>query len=230
MAVNHFKQFETVAQYEAYIQPDDYAKPLVALVDETDTVMFPQGGGGGGGDCETLIGLIERNILDLTIPEGTSEIGANAFYNYNNLMSVEIPDTVNTIGDYAFQSCSGLTSVTIGNGVNEIGIRAFYGCSGLTSVEIPDSVSLIGNNAFEGCNDLTSVTIGNGVIEIGDQAFYQCNSLESVTVNATTPPTLGIEAFLYTHLYAIYVPAESVEDYKAASGWSDNEDIIQAIP
>jgi hypothetical protein len=50
-------------------------------------------------------------------------------------------------------------------------------------------------------------------------------------VQATNPPTIGIDVFKNTHAnLVIYVPSESVDTYKAASGWSTYADRIQAIP
>jgi hypothetical protein len=55
--------------------------------------------------------------------------------------------------------------------------------------------------------------------------------LTSITCNATTPPTLeDAFAFENTDNCPIYVPAESVDTYKAASGWSTYADRIQPIP
>jgi len=66
------------------------------------------------------------------------------------------------------------------------------------------------------------------VTSIGVMAFTFCSGLASVTVNATTPPTLGSSAFNGTAAaLKIYVPAESVDDYKTA--WSAYADKIEAI-
>ena len=89
----------------------------------------------------------------------------------------------------------------------------------------------IGKDAFASCSSLTSATIPEGVTSIEGWSFLNCTSLTSVTVLATTPPALGTEAFSNTHSdLKIYVPAESVDAYKAASGWSDYASKIQAIP
>lgn len=265
MAVNHFKEFGTVAEYEAYIQPDDYAKPLVALVDETDTVMFPQGGGGGTGNpilksdevddysggaafnalsqitgVEFPSGITSidneafykcSSLTSVSIPSGVTSIGKAAFQNCSLLESVTIPSSVTALGESAFQYCYALTSVTIPEGVTSILKNAFYGCTLLTSVSIPSGVTSIGNGAFQNCSSLASVTIPEGVTSIGSKSFNACRALTSVTVRATTPPTLGTNAFQDTHAnMVIYVPAESVADYQAASGWSTFASKIQAIP
>ena len=135
-----------------------------------------------------------------------------------------------TTGYNAFYNCRGLTSITIPDTVTSIGYSAFNSCSGLTSVTIPDSVTSIGNGAFLDCTSLTSVNIGNGVTSIDMQTFYGCTGLTSVTIQATTPPTLGKNAFYNTNNCPIYVPAASVDAYKAATKWSIYTDRIVAIP
>ena len=141
-----------------------------------------------------------------------------------------IPNSVTRIDTYAFQY-SGLTgSFVIPNTVTSIGHSVFAFSTGLTSVTIPNSVTEIGVSAFRGCSGLTSVTIPNSVTSIGTFAFTGCSALTSITVEATTPPTLGYGVFDSTNDCPIYVPAESVETYKAASGWSYYASRIQAIP
>jgi len=140
-----------------------------------------------------------------------------------------IPNTVTSIGNRAFDGCSGLRSLTIPSSVTSIGQNVFYNCSGLRSLTIPSSVTSIGNWAFYYCSGLTSVTIGSGVTSIGNDAFNLCRGLTSVTIEATTPPTLGTSAFDSTNNCQIYVPAASVDAYKAATNWSSYASRIQAI-
>ena len=117
------------------------------------------------------------------------------------------------------------------DGVTTINFYAFDRCVNLTSVEISNSVTAIGESAFNNCVRLTSLTIPNSVTSIANFAFQSCSGLLSVTVQATNPPTIGTNVFSYTHAnLVIYVPSESVDTYKAASGWSTYADRIQAIP
>jgi hypothetical protein len=138
-----------------------------------------------------------------------------------------IPDSVTTIGYAAFYNCYSLTSVTIGDSVTTIGYKAFWHCSSLTSVTIPDSGTLIGSYTFERCDSLTSVTIGDGVTTIGDEAFAYCPKLHYVSCKPTTPPTLGNNAFSEDNLQYIYVPSESVEEYREATRWRYYEEYIE---
>jgi hypothetical protein len=154
--------------------------------------------------------------------------GRLTFRECSHLVSITIPDSVTSIAREAFYQCSGLTSVTIGNGVTSIGSSAFS-VSGLININIPSGVTSIDGRAFQECGSLTSVTIPDSVTSIGFQAFALCNNLTNVTVNATTPPTLGGNAFNETNNCPIYVPAASVNAYKAAANWSTYASRIRAI-
>ena len=133
------------------------------------------------------------------------------------------------ISSNTFQSIYALKTLVIPDGVTSIGEEAFSYCSGLTSVNIPSTVTSIGRSAFYICRTLTSVTIPDSVTSIGQYAFAYCVNLASVTVKATTPPTLGADALTSTNNCPIYVPAASLNTYKAASGWSTYASRIQAI-
>jgi len=155
-----------------------------------------------------------QQIVDRTVTEITAEDLAG----------------VTSIRDSAFRSCTGLTSITIPDSVTGIGNFAFYDCRSLTSINIPNSITNIGNYAFINCYSLTNIVIGNGVTSIGSQAFYSSNNLTSITILVTTPPTLAnANAFDNTNDCPIYVPAASVEAYKAATNWSSIASRIFAI-
>ena len=190
-------------------------------------------------------------LTEYTIPEGVTSIGDEAFAFCPSLTSVTIPDGVTSIGYQAFAWCESLASVTIPYSVTSIGFLAFAFCpsltsfcgkfasedgrcliwgadlcyfapAGLTEYTIPDSVTSIGGLAFNYCTSLTSITIPDSVTSIGDGAFGYCLSLTSVYCKATTPPTGGYCMFDdNASRRKIYVPTESVEEYKAAEGWSE---------
>ena len=173
----------------------------------------------------TFIG-IEMDIEKAEI----KKLGA-VFDGCSCLTGMIIPDNVTSIGGYTFEGCESLTSITIPDSITSIGEAAFVACFSLTSIRIPDSVTSIGEAAFGVCSGLTNVTIGSGVTSIGDDAFTQCRKLTSVTVEAATPPTLGSEVFFRNGSgRKIYVPAASVEAYKAAANWSAYASYIEAIP
>ena len=92
-------------------------------------------------------------------------------------------------------------------------------------------VTSIGDSAFDTCESLSSVTIPSSVTSIGDSAFTSCRMLESVTVLATDPPEGGVGMFerCYGGLFAIFVPQDSVENYRSADGWNAYVKNIRAI-
>ena len=124
---------------------------------------------------------LDENAMSVTIPDGVTRIGWNAFENCKSLSSVEIPSSVTEIGASAFWGCESLSSVVIPSSVTLIDNCAFSGCTALSSVEIPEGVTIC-CYAFERCTALASVVIGAGVTAIGWYAFRDCTSLASVVI------------------------------------------------
>ena len=192
-------------------------------------------------------------ILSIDIPTSVESIGENAFEEVKHINYTGNAEDTNEnnwgalnrngIFDNGFLYTDGTKTTLIGaditiignnviipNSVTTIGNRAFNGCTSLTSVTIPDSVTSIGNLSFLNCTGLTSITMGNSVTSIEYGALNGCTSLTSITSLNTTPPILGNSSTLPSHTtYTIYVPAESVDSYKAKQFWSNHASQIQAI-
>ena len=167
-------------------------------------------------------------LTSVTLEDGMSTIDSNAFYGCSSLTAITIPQSVKAINGSAFESCTSLTGVTFNTTAVSIGDHAFQGCNGLTEITLP--ATTIGEYVFQSCGQLRTVDIGDGVTSIGNSVFSGCANLSSVTVRAHTPPTLSALAFQGTAKgLTIYVPANSVEQYKTTLGWRDYADKIQAI-
>lgn len=209
-------------------------------------------------DSVTSIGFMSLcgcyGLTSITIPSGVTSIGdtalsncsgltsvtfarnsqlriisANCFVDCDNLRSITIPNGVTTIGINAFWGCDKLTDVNIPNTVTTIGADAFGYCRVLSGVTIPSGVTVIGDYTFQRCNALKTITFPSGTTSIGHGALYYCTSLNRITCLATTPPTLDETAFYNTNNAPIYVPSQSVNAYKSASGWSNYSSRIRAI-
>ena len=170
-------------------------------------------------------------------------VGVDAFRNYTGFSSVEFPVSVTQISGGAFSGCSILRDVELPPYLTVIGSYAFDGCRNIVGTEtiptsstykalrIPDTVTDIDEYAFAYCTSIQAVHVGTGITYIGYRAFYGDSALVHFIIDATTPPTLGANAFNGANAYLkIYVPSASVSTYKAASGWSTYSSRIQAIP
>ena len=162
------------------------------------------------------------SLTSVTFPNSVTSLGMGVFSKCTGLISVTIPNTVADIGDSTFSGCTSLTSVIIPNSVTSIRNFAFSNCSNLVSVTIPNSVTYIGQGSFNGCSNLTSVTIPHSVASVGYQAFAKCGKLEDVYCYAESVPQTEINAFekSYPEYATLYVPAESLNDYKTTEPWS----------
>lgn len=169
-----------------------------------------------------------QNITEVQIPNNVTTILESCFSTCSNLTKAILSTNLTTVEKNIFASCSKLTDVKLPKTLTTIGIQMFRQTA-ITSINIPNAVTSIEYGAFLDCNSLSVVTIGSGVTSIGNLAFQICTSLTNITIKATTPPTLGNNVFDNTNNCPIYVPAESVDAYKAASGWSSYASRIQPI-
>lgn len=175
------------------------------------------------------------NLWKISLPDNLTVINNTSFRDCANLTTIKMGNSVVHIGDNAFNGCTSLKNIQLSNTLESIGTNAFLDCS-FKSIIIPDSVTSIGNYAFGSISTLTKVEIGPSITDIGERAFFGCVNLEKVYVKSINPPSLGAEAFkeyngakpncIIKDLEAIYVPSESVDAYKSASGWSGYKDLI----
>lgn len=89
------------------------------------------------------------NLTSITLHEGLTEIGKNAFAG-NNFASIEIPSTVKTIGNFAFSTKNYLTTactVTLHEGLETIGNYAFRN-KVISEIMLPTTVTKIYNKTF----------------------------------------------------------------------------------
>ena len=123
-------------------------------------------------------------IKTVTIGDGITSIGDEAFAYCSGLTELTLPSSVTSIGYAAFRGCSGLTKLTLPNSVTSIGWNAFRGCSSLTELTLPNSVTSIGTGAFAYCSGLTELILPNSVTSIGESAFSGCSGLEKIAVES----------------------------------------------
>ena len=157
-------------------------------------------------------------LTSLTIPEGVTRIGENAFLG-NNFRTVALPSTLKEIGDWAFDTYSSsgrATTVTrydfMGSVAQWLALKGksnliqtqnihLLGGSGGSEITSIES-SMLGNTlpdyAFLNCTGLKAVTFPKNLTEIGESAFRFCESLTSITLPASLKK-MGDGAFAYCY-------------------------------
>ena len=190
------------------------------------------------GDMSVLEEVILPNSL-LTIPD-------YSFRNYIALKHVTFPTVLTIIGTQALVNCTSLELdvATLPKTINTIGQLAFQGVKTRGVLDLPNLTGSIqwGNynnmdtKLLDGIENLGTVTsvagfmrqaklkfakIPSSCTTLGTDAFANCTALEYLLIGNPTPPTLGTSALNSTNNCPIYVPDESVEDYKAAANWSN---------
>jgi hypothetical protein len=68
--------------------------------------------------------------------------------------AVTVPQGITAIGNEAFSECKSLKSINLPEGLTTIGEKAFYWCSSLESISLPESLTAIGESAFAQCSTL----------------------------------------------------------------------------
>ena len=115
---------------------------------------------------------------------------------------------------------AGIKQVVVEDFVTSIGDYAFYNMPNLSSADLGERILTIGANAFANCSGLTEITIPANVAAIGADAFAQ-TGLTAITALPTTPPSIEENTFAGVPAdIDLTVPAESVEAYGRAMGWS----------
>lgn len=192
--------------------------------------------GDGGATKEALIDLIECDITELNIPNGTTSIGYAAFAYREQMTKVIIPNSVETIDVLGFSYCEALSSITIPRTVVNIMDYAFDSCNALSSIVFEENSSLttLGTNAFSGCTALSSITIPIGISQIGSGTFLRCSNLNSLILPRTEMISLNsTNAFSYTPIASgtgyIYVPQTLLSEYQSATNWSTYSSQFRAI-
>lgn len=78
--------------------------------------------------------LYREQIKSVSIADGVTRIGTNAFSNCTNLETIEIPNSVREIAAMAFANCGKLTTFTVPEQTIHIDADVFTGCAGITSI------------------------------------------------------------------------------------------------
>lgn len=98
---------------------------------------------------------------------------------------ISIGDGITVIGENAFVRCSNLKDVHFGNTLKTISTYAFHTC-GIDELVLPDSVTEIEEAAFTWCLDLSYVRLPLELKQLRENTFNNCQFLKELYVGADT--------------------------------------------
>ena len=237
----YLKLFETHAEYEQYVS-GDFEKPNVSHCEDQGDVHY--------NPIETRA-IITYKVTSTSNP---TNICSSNYLSQVSKMWIDDVEQKNIVASYIFDTTgehtvkyefvdqryvparlfftmTAIKKVELPNNIIGVGQSAFYYCTNLQTVTFGDSFETPSPECFSYCSAITEITLPETVTAIGYQAFYRCTGITSFTILATTPPELSLNnQTFYGTTFPIYVPAESVNAYKAASRWDAWASRIQAIP
>ena len=130
-------------------------------------------------DGKTLMLYPKGRTGDFTVPDGVSEIQANAFAR-SSVKALTFPSSLKSIQSLAFLNCD-VTQLTVIPGelhrFGNYGGKCFVQCKKLTTVDIAGTARLIEKQAFEDCESLSNVILHEGIQYIDCKAFFHCDAL-----------------------------------------------------
>lgn len=145
------------------------------------------------------------DLILLFMPNGWNYSAHSFASGCTSLERFYIPSTLCNISGYFCNNCSSLKRLVIPEGVTSVPEAMVSGCNVLTYIELPSTITAIKNFALQSCN------------------------AAKIVIKAVPPPTIAEYTFRWNNTGVVYVPDESVNDYKAAQYWSDIADRIYPI-
>ena len=234
---------------------EGYTSELTYLNNSTKKEIIRQGGTsttdelGSNKYCGEI--TVPSGVTTLYSESGSWGVTFGTFQ-YSYITSVTLPASVTSFGQGAFADCPYLTYIDVDdanttffddNGVvyqkKADGTYALVAVPGAREkITILEGTTEIADCAFDGCFRITNVTIPATVTKIGIYAFTG-SGIETITCLNPTPPEVDgrTSGFIKDHGFikmlnehkniTVYVPAESVNAYKAHADWKDFS--VQAI-
>lgn len=164
-------------------------------------------GTGGGEDPGTGGGGNNTPTVPITIADNEILYKADAILSERNGFK---PDAFSgggqqlSITSHTFSNCVG--RIKFDGIVRTIGVEAFFRCTNLYVLVIPKDVNYLDHSAF-----------------------YGCGQMEGIVIKHEHAHEINVEVFDLTNNCPIYVPTNSVEEFKNAPGWNHYENRIVGI-
>lgn len=169
-------------------------------------------------------------LESITLPKTLTALQTNAFRECQRIENIVVPGSISMSSSAnVFMSEFGLKTAVISEGITSIPNSCFQNCFDLVRVSLPNGLKSLGTNSFGYCGGLASLSFPSTLETINNTCFQYCYGIKEYHFKSTTPPSLA-NANAFTSIPSdciIYVPSESVDDYKAATNWSNYASQIQ---
>lgn len=183
-------------------------------------------------------------VQEVVIPNTVTEIGNEAFSDCKKLKHVDMPSSIRSIGQAAFNRCEEL-EMTVPEQLDYLGYYPFGMCPKVTGViNIPEGTEIFLQAAF--ANAISGVVIPehftlfenlplqlfapnehyDSATSTLEKGLYE--ALTFVACLAEEPAPANAQSFngVLFDRTILYVPAKSIEKYRAAEGWNLFEQIL----
>ncbi|WP_287640557.1 leucine-rich repeat protein [Bacteroides sp.] len=154
------------------------------------------------------------SLTHIVFPDNLCGISRGAFRETQLTGSLSIPEGVTYIGDNAFRNVTTLTgSLTLPSTLKQIGKGSFEYCGFSSDLHFPESLVSIGERAFIGCSDITGhLHLPDNLIEIGTEAFAEMSNIRGDIVIPDKISTVKCRSFYQSGFDGnIYLPEGLVE-------------------
>ena len=161
-------------------------------------------------------------LKNVVLPPTVVSVSDGCFMNDHELVTLDLGSSLEIIGPSAFSGCASLSELNFPQTLYGLGVESFKGCENLSYVTIPDGcrLSSIGARAFQNCTGIEWISLSNRITSLGANSFDGCNSIRYIKSFNTVPP-VGLPNFSENVIEnsTVFVPAESLDDYKDADLW-----------
>lgn len=158
------------------------------------------------------------SVTNVITPDTLKYIGADSFWDCQELESVSLERLVKTLGRGPFRMCNKLKTIRVHEDNENFAVvdgvlynhqlSSVIKCPQMYSgkIVLPHSTKRINAYAFEWCTEIESIEIPEGCVFVGNSAFSTCENLSNVIIPQTME-YIDASAFSYCNsLEAIIIP------------------------